>query len=98
MLLFKNIMKAQELREKNKKMSVIKQLRDRLELTQEELARELNISVWSVAKWEGGKHNPSFNFRQLKALYCLLARTGLSILDLPDNNWDELPNRSQLKK
>lgn len=79
-------------------MSVIRQLREKLDLTQEELARELSISVWSVAKWEGGKHNPSFNFKQLKALYCLLAKGGLSILDLPDNNWEDLPNRPLLNK
>ncbi len=90
-------MKKKELSNKNKKMSVIKQLRERLELTQEELARELGISVWSVAKWESGKHNPSFNFKQLKSLYCLLAKGKLSILDLPDNNFEDLPDRGNNK-
>ena len=86
-------MKTSQLKKGKSKMSVIKQLRNRLDITQEQMARELELSVWSIGKWENGKHNPTFNFKQMKSLYVLLAKANLSILDLPDNNFDDLPNR-----
>ena len=36
----------------------IKELRARLGLTQEELARQLRVSVSAVQKWEGGRARP----------------------------------------
>ena len=74
-------------------MTVLKDLRLRLKLTQEEMAKELNVSVWSIVKWEAGRHHPNFDFLQLKKLYVLLARQNLSIMDLPDDNFGELPIR-----
>jgi len=35
------------------------ELRERLDLTQEELAAGLDISVHTVSQWENGKHTPS---------------------------------------
>jgi putative transcriptional regulator len=87
---FGDNMKVKELKQESKKMSVIKQLREELSLTQEQMARELDLSVWSIGKWEAGKHSPTFNFKQIKALYLLMAKAGMSIMDLPDNNWDKL--------
>jgi len=37
----------------------IKQLRERLGLTQEELARKLYVSVTTVSRWETGRVKPS---------------------------------------
>lgn len=37
----------------------IKELRDHLKLTQEKLARELGVSLRTVANWESGKARPS---------------------------------------
>lgn len=38
---------------------VIKALRIELKISQEQLARELNISFSTINRWENGKHQPS---------------------------------------
>jgi len=44
----------------NKNSSIdIKPLRDRLDLTQEELARKLGVSLSTVSRWETGRSRPS---------------------------------------
>lgn len=41
-------------------MSVdIKDIRERLDLTQEELAHKLGVSWITIARWESGKNKPS---------------------------------------
>lgn len=42
----------------------IKELRSRLGLTQEALARELGVSVSAVQKWEGGRATPRGLYRR----------------------------------
>lgn len=37
----------------------IKAIREKLRLTQEELAHKLGVSWGTVARWEGGKSKPS---------------------------------------
>lgn len=37
----------------------IKDLREKLGITQEEFAYRLGVAVSTVARWEGGKFNPS---------------------------------------
>lgn len=37
----------------------IKELREQLGLTEEELAQKLGVSVSTVSRWETGKHRPS---------------------------------------
>lgn len=51
----------------------IKELRSRLGLTQEALARELGVSVSAVQKWEAGRASPRGLY--MKALLDLGRRT-----------------------
>lgn len=37
----------------------IKELRQKLGLTQEALARKLGVSYWTILRWENGSHLPS---------------------------------------
>jgi transcriptional regulator with XRE-family HTH domain len=56
---------------------MIKYLRTRLHYTQEQLARELNISNSTVVRWEGGKFLPQGLY--IDALDNLAARNGITI-------------------
>lgn len=47
----------------------IKELREKLFLTQEEFANKLNISPITVSRWESGKFEPTMKMR--KKLYHL---------------------------
>lgn len=42
----------------------IKKLRAKLDLSQEELAKLLNVSFVSVNRWETGKHEPTIIFKE----------------------------------
>ncbi|MEG3970078.1 helix-turn-helix transcriptional regulator [Microcoleus sp. T2B6] len=63
----------------------MKKLREELEMSQEDLARELGVSSQTISRWELGKNVPTFTVKQMKALEKLLASIGRSIGDLPDN-------------
>jgi DNA-binding XRE family transcriptional regulator len=63
----------------------LKKLREELEMSQEDLARELGVSSQTISRWELGKNVPTFTVKQMKALEKLLASIGRSIGDLPDN-------------
>ncbi|MEG3906601.1 helix-turn-helix transcriptional regulator [Microcoleus sp. w2-18bC1] len=63
----------------------MKKLREELEMSQEDLARELGVSSQTISRWELGKNVPTFTVKQMKALEKLLASIGKSISDLPDN-------------
>ncbi|MFC5530468.1 helix-turn-helix transcriptional regulator [Cohnella yongneupensis] len=39
--------------------NIIKKIREELEISQEQLARELNISFSTINRWENNKSNPS---------------------------------------
>ncbi|MEG4249059.1 helix-turn-helix transcriptional regulator [Microcoleus sp. Pol10D4] len=65
--------------------SHLKKLREELEMSQEDLARELGVSSQTISRWELGKNVPMFTVKQMKALEKLLASIGKSIGDLPDN-------------
>jgi len=65
--------------------SHLKKLREELEMSQEDLARELGVSSQTISRWELGKNVPTFTVKQMKALEKLLASIGRSIGDLPDN-------------
>lgn len=60
----------------------LKQLREEARLSQEELARLIDVSVKSVSRWETGRHEPTFTIRQVKALCRAL---GKSLDNLPDD-------------
>lgn len=42
----------------------IKKLRAKLDLSQDELAKLLNVSFVSVNRWETGKHEPTIIFKE----------------------------------
>ncbi|MCU0540955.1 MAG: helix-turn-helix transcriptional regulator [Oscillatoriaceae cyanobacterium Prado104] len=65
--------------------SHLRKLREELEMSQEDFARELGVSSQTISRWELGKNLPTFTVKQIKALEKLLARIGKSIGDLPDN-------------
>lgn len=63
---------------------LIKRLRNELNLSQENLARELDVSFATINRWERGKVNPSKMAMKAIENYCKLH--GLSdILDGGDN-------------
>ena len=65
--------------------SHLKKLREELEMSQEDLARELGVSSQTISRWELGKNVPTFIVKQMKALEKFLASIGRSIGDLPAN-------------
>ena len=49
---------------------MIKEYRERKLLTQEDLAKILNVTVVSISRWEKGKFSPTISIkRKLKALF-----------------------------
>ena len=58
----------------------IKQLREKLDWSQEKLARELSISVNTIRRWEKGVNEPSTLAK--KALLDLLKRTNIKLQDI----------------
>jgi putative transcriptional regulator len=50
---------------------IVKTVRKSLGITQERLARELNISFSTINRWENGRTNPSKLARMRLAEYCL---------------------------
>lgn len=48
----------------------VKDVRKRLSMSQEQLARELNVSFSTVNRWENGKSNPSPMAKEAFYLFC----------------------------
>ena len=68
-------------KEASKGESPLKQLRDKLGLTQEELSRQCGIPLRTYVRWETGEAMPRPTIPQVKALCRELQ---ISIEDLPD--------------
>lgn len=49
---------------------IVKRVRKELALSQEQLARELNISFSTVNRWENGKSRPSQMAKELFFSFC----------------------------
>jgi transcriptional regulator with XRE-family HTH domain len=77
----------------------LKSLRNSLDISQEELARRLNLSFRTIGEWEGGKKMPRFDnaialARELGVSLKTLAKVmGLDIEGIPD---DRSQTRSHL--
>ena len=54
---------------------MVKEIRSKLNMSQEQLARELQVSFATVNRWENGKNNPSRMAK--KALYEFCKSKGL---------------------
>jgi transcriptional regulator with XRE-family HTH domain len=64
----------------------LKQLRERLGLTQEEFGNALGIARNTISRYESGRHKQiKFSIAQVKRLVELMEQAGISIKDLPDD-------------
>lgn len=50
---------------------IVKLVRNELSLSQEQLARELNISFSTINRWENGKSQPSKMAKELFFSFCI---------------------------
>ncbi|HEY9710506.1 MAG TPA: helix-turn-helix transcriptional regulator [Oculatellaceae cyanobacterium] len=64
---------------------ILKQVRERLGMTQEEFARELGMTRETIGRHERGVHRIRFTISQVQQLVELMEQAGLSIKDLPKN-------------
>lgn len=82
------------------KMSVFKQIREKTNMSQGELAHLLGVSNTAVSRWETGVNEPMLSFKQFKILSYILRGMGVSVSDLPDDAFGniqglELPVKKQ---
>lgn len=54
---------------------VVKNIRNRLNMSQEQLAREIHVSFATINRWENGKNSP--NMLAKKALYDFCREKGV---------------------
>jgi DNA-binding XRE family transcriptional regulator len=69
----------------NPELATLKQLRERLGMTQEELATELGTTSRTIRRHETGEREIRFSLPQIKRLIELMQRAGMSSDDLPDD-------------
>jgi putative transcriptional regulator len=66
--------------------SALRQIRERLGLSQEEFAQRLGTSWVTISRWERGTSNaPKLTIPQVKKLVRILSELDLTIEDLPDH-------------
>lgn len=71
--------------ESNYRVKSLRELRETLGLTQEELAKELDTTRETIGRHERGVYRMRLTFDQVKRLEQLLRNAGLNIQDLSDN-------------
>lgn len=70
----------------NPNVPTLKQVRERLGMTQEEFGQALGIAGNTISRYERGVHQHiKFTIAQMKRLQEVLEKAGLSIKDLPDD-------------
>jgi DNA-binding XRE family transcriptional regulator len=70
----------------NPDVPILKQLRERLGLTQQEFGNALGIARNTISRYESGRHKQiKFSITQVKCLIELMEQAGISIKDLPDD-------------
>ncbi len=70
----------------NPNVPTLKQVRDRLGMTQEEFGKALGISRGTVISYESGKHRKlQLSMAQMKKLFELMEQAGLPIKELPED-------------
>ena len=67
-------------------MSLLFQLRHKLNKNQREFVKRLKTSRFTYHNWESGKNEMKLNVAQIKELQQILAELGLDISDLPDTS------------
>jgi transcriptional regulator with XRE-family HTH domain len=69
----------------NPNVPSLKEIRLRLDLTQEEFGKALGMAANTISRHERGQHKIRFSVSQVKRLKELLEQAGMSIDDLPDD-------------
>ena len=70
----------------NPNVPTLKQVRERLGMTQDDFATELGLSRNTIGRYERGEHQRiALSVSQVKRLVELMKQAGMSIEDLPDN-------------
>ncbi|AFZ19765.1 putative transcriptional regulator [Allocoleopsis franciscana PCC 7113] len=70
----------------NPNVPTLKQVRDRLGMTQEQFAQAVGISRRTVIDYESGKHQRlQLSLTQVRKLVELMEQAGLPIKELPDD-------------
>lgn len=70
----------------NPNLPALKQVRERLGMTQEEFGQALGITRESISRYERGVHKRiKFTIAQMKRLQDILEQAGMTIRDLPDD-------------
>jgi DNA-binding XRE family transcriptional regulator len=70
----------------NPNVPTLKQVRDRLGMTQEQFAQAVGVSRRTVIDYESGKHQKlQLSMAQMKKLFELMEQAGLPIKELPDD-------------
>lgn len=62
----------------------LRNLRERLNLSQQDLAVRLGTAVATISRWELGKSDPAFTVAQMKAFLGLLEEAGYTLDQVPD--------------
>lgn len=63
---------------------LVKQVRKQLGLSQEQLAREMNISFSTINRWEKGKNKPSQMAKELFIAFCI--NNGINITSMEEED------------
>jgi transcriptional regulator with XRE-family HTH domain len=63
---------------------MLRYLREQLQMTQEEFAREFGVARNTITRSEMGLTKMKFTVSQVKTLFALLDRANISVYDLPD--------------
>ncbi len=69
----------------NPNLPSLKQVRERLGMTQEQFAKEIGITSRTIRNHETGANQLKLSLGQFKRLKELLEQAGMSIDDLPDD-------------
>ena len=76
--------------DKKQDLSVFAQIREKTNMSQEELARLFGVSFTTVNRWENGHAEPKFTLKQIHTLSILLRGMGIDIHDLPDSPFGKI--------
>lgn len=68
------------------KLPTLKEVRDRLGMTQEEFAKTLGLSRNTIGNYESGRHQKlQLSMAQVRKIFELMEQAGMSIEDLPED-------------
>lgn len=63
-----------------------REIRTKMNLSQDDFARLLGVKQNSVGRWERGETTPVFKISQIKKLISVLEQAGIPLNELPDEN------------